>query len=184
MTAFPPTVVAPDDVTEVVAATYNTHVLLLALRGGQVYYRLDGVDTTWTRIWSGAFSSAKQRLTGVVIAGQLCLAWGTPDGWVQLARYHLGERTITREPVRIIQGSSPALASALNGTVLLMAFVAAGQHRYLTSDNLGESWLTPPLVDVLGDAGSGNITEVDVTTPSAAGGDIIFAESDLPLAGE
>jgi len=190
MTVLNPTLNAFDDVREITLAMWGSRIYLVALRAGtlgpQIDYRVEGTGPAeWRPIDTPdhAFSGHKKQLSSCVIGNELCLAWANEvTGKIMFARATFGGG-ISLRPVEVLTGSSPSL-SPWRTTNLFMAFVNNGQHRYITSENLGESWRVPPVQDQLGDAGSGNITAVDVTMSKVEGADIIFAEADLPLAGE
>jgi len=192
MTASVPTLAAYDDVASFSLATWGNTIIIAAIRsevgGGRLAYRFETDHKgVWRPIGSShaAFFQPMRQLTVVAIGNELCMAWSNhSSGKVIFARMSLLTGEVSFSPLALVAGSTPALA-AFQNTGLMMAYSTAQKsHHFITTDDLGESWRIPPVLSSLGNAGSGNITEIDVTNPFPQGANIMWTETDLPLAGE
>jgi hypothetical protein len=188
MTVSTPALAAYDDVQEVSLSTFAQRILVTAIRanGLSIHWENDPKGI-WTAIPKVApeYVQPLRHLSTAVLGGELCMAWNNPNsGKILFSRYDLLRGVVSRTPVAIVSGTTPALSPYQNGASLMMAYASNGQHLFLTTDDKGASWLVPPLVPLVGDAGSANITEIDVAVINPAGSDILWTETDLPLAGE
>ena len=184
MTVALPTIAGFDDVSDISLATWGTRIILSAIKGGFPAFRFEGGALgEWNIINETlpTFKGPKSDLATVVVQDQLIFVWSNNvTGYLMLARYHLLYKTMTLSASPIVIGESPAVV-VYNGVGLLMAYARGGvQYALVSSDALGDAWITDPLVEHVVDSGNLNIHETDIDTTNPASNVVLWSETDTP----